>query len=380
MRQFFTTMTNWHRYVALAGDARPDRQGHHRRVEPHVPVRRAQRHVPLVAEVARRGRRSGTSPGFAAACAPRRATSTGTTRSGSGPHCRSRSSCIRRPSSRIPGRTTSSIASWVRSRPHRPLAVQAGQDQAPAEVAALPPRRRVVVSPQRADIDRMVERAMTYRDDWAMVTVRVPALGAGAGRLHNRPRRRRSAEPARNSDHGRNRTAEKWEDFSAQTPGRRVRTFLRFAHTGEVWGFARTDDRRARQRRRRRARLHRRVAGLAAPVGWIRRSRNASRVVDQEAERAIARRPARRPRRREASTRPAVPCSCPPAQATAEAPSGGAGCRVRLSRTAAVPVAGRSSRRRPARRCVRSGRVDRLRAARQQLAAVEPRHSIRPHE
>ncbi len=51
MRQFFTTMTNWHRYWRWPDESRPDRQGHHRRVEPHVPVRRAQRDVSLVAEV-----------------------------------------------------------------------------------------------------------------------------------------------------------------------------------------------------------------------------------------------------------------------------------------------------------------------------------------
>ena len=95
-----------------------------------------------------------------------------------------------------------------------------------------------VVSPQRADIDRMVDRAMTYQDDWAMVTVRVPAsvqepvvftIDRGdAGQPNLRGTLTMGAAGP----------AEKWEDFSAQTPGRRVRTFLRFAHTGEVWGFA----------------------------------------------------------------------------------------------------------------------------------------------
>ena len=30
----------------------------------------------------------------------------------------------------------------------------------------------------------------------------------------------------------------KWEPFSAGSPGRRARSILRFAHTGEVWGIA----------------------------------------------------------------------------------------------------------------------------------------------
>jgi hypothetical protein len=78
---------------------------------------------------------------------------------------------------------------------------------------------------------------MTYRDDWAMLTLRVPAssgdpvvftIDAGDA---GQPNLRGTLTLAATG------SGEKWEDFSSQTPGRRVRTFLRFAHTGEVWGF-----------------------------------------------------------------------------------------------------------------------------------------------
>jgi uncharacterized iron-regulated membrane protein len=85
-----------------------------------------------------------------------------------------------------------------------------------------------------AEIDALVERAMSYRSS-AMVTLRVPTSaeepvvftldGGDAGQPNLRGTLTMAA------------SGEKWEDFSAQTPGRRARTFLRFAHTGEIWGL-----------------------------------------------------------------------------------------------------------------------------------------------
>ena len=126
-------------------------------------------------------------------------------------------------------------------------------------------------------------------------------------------------------------SSEKWEDFSAQTPGRRVRTWLRFAHTGEIYGLAGQT-----------------IAGLVSAGGAVlvytglalrRLCRPRSGPGSDDVR--IAARPLRL-RRRGASTRPAAPCSCRPAQATAEDPRGAAGSRVPLRRTAGVPVAGRS--------------------------------------
>jgi uncharacterized iron-regulated membrane protein len=35
----------------------------------------------------------------------------------------------------------------------------------------------------------------------------------------------------------RNGEVERWEPYSTQSPGRRARTWLRFAHTGEIYGL-----------------------------------------------------------------------------------------------------------------------------------------------
>ena len=118
----------------------------------------------------------------------------------------------------------------------------AGRAGAGAAAAAMP----VVAS--RAGIDRLVDRAMSYRDNWAMVTLRVPATanepvvftidGGDAGQ----PNLRGTLTIPNRAENGDRATApfagEKWEDFSSQTPGRRLRTWLRFAHTGEIYGFA----------------------------------------------------------------------------------------------------------------------------------------------
>jgi uncharacterized iron-regulated membrane protein len=89
----------------------------------------------------------------------------------------------------------------------------------------------------RSEVDALVDRAMVHRNDWAIVTLRVPASASDpavftidrgdAGQPNLRGTLTMSAAG----------TAEKWEDFSALTPGRRLRTVLRFAHTGEVWGL-----------------------------------------------------------------------------------------------------------------------------------------------
>ena len=84
----------------------------------------------------------------------------------------------------------------------------------------------------------MIERAATQMPGWKTISVALPAgdaprvvltLDSGDG---GQPQRRATLTVDR-------RTGEivRWEPFSAQSPGRRARTWLRFAHTGEVYGI-----------------------------------------------------------------------------------------------------------------------------------------------
>ena len=87
-------------------------------------------------------------------------------------------------------------------------------------------------------IAAMIERAATQMPGWKTISVALPAgdaprvvltLDSGDG---GQPQRRATLTVDR-------RTGEtvRWEPFSAQSPGRRARTWLRFAHTGEVYGI-----------------------------------------------------------------------------------------------------------------------------------------------
>ena len=130
-RAFFRTMTVWHRYLALEGASRSDRQDDHRRGQPRVPLHRAERPLPVAAEgldldpiqeravVSPRPVRQGARLQLAQ-------------------HdrilvraCRWRSSSPARSRSRIPGPATWSIASWGMlppaplSSPAQPLRSQA---------------------------------------------------------------------------------------------------------------------------------------------------------------------------------------------------------------------------------------------------------------
>ncbi|MCC7010240.1 MAG: PepSY domain-containing protein [Acidobacteria bacterium] len=87
-------------------------------------------------------------------------------------------------------------------------------------------------------VDDLVARAMQFQPGWQMLALRVPAserapvvftIDQGdAGQPNRRGTLTLDASTG---------AVQKWEDFSAQTPGRRMRTWLRFAHTGEIYGF-----------------------------------------------------------------------------------------------------------------------------------------------
>ena len=92
--------------------------------------------------------------------------------------------------------------------------------------------------PAAVDVERLWARAEQHEGDWRSISLRLPApsdpavtftLDRGDG---GQPQKRAQLTLDR-------RTAEvvRWEPFSSQTPGRRLRSLLRFAHTGEVVGL-----------------------------------------------------------------------------------------------------------------------------------------------
>jgi uncharacterized iron-regulated membrane protein len=88
-------------------------------------------------------------------------------------------------------------------------------------------------------LDDMLVRAQQQTEGWQSVSLRLPApadqrivftIDEGNG---GQPQKRSQLVLDRN-----NGEILLWEPFSSQTPGRRLRSVLRFAHTGEVAGIA----------------------------------------------------------------------------------------------------------------------------------------------
>jgi uncharacterized iron-regulated membrane protein len=107
---------------------------------------------------------------------------------------------------------------------------------APASATRNAPSRSAAPAP---NIDAAWSRAMQHVPGWRSITSRIPAPGAttaaftidcGTG---GEPQKRgtltlnlATADVAR------------WEPFEALSPGRRLRFYARFGHTGEAWGLA----------------------------------------------------------------------------------------------------------------------------------------------
>ena len=90
-----------------------------------------------------------------------------------------------------------------------------------------------------ADLDRHLTRAERQVAGWRTITLRVPAsdtaplvftIDEGSG---GQPQKRGTLTLDRTTGE-----VVKWEPFSSNSPGRQLRTILRFAHTGEVLGVA----------------------------------------------------------------------------------------------------------------------------------------------
>jgi uncharacterized iron-regulated membrane protein len=89
------------------------------------------------------------------------------------------------------------------------------------------------------NIDALWARAARQVDGWRSISLRLPAAGAQAAVFTidrgtgGQPQRRATLTlDTRTGD------VTRWEPFQALSPGRRMRSYLRFAHTGEVAGVA----------------------------------------------------------------------------------------------------------------------------------------------
>lgn len=108
--------------------------------------------------------------------------------------------------------------------PQRPPVAPSGAAAAPLELTGL---------------DALVARAEQRTTDWRSITLTLPtkpdapatfAIDGGTG---GQPQKRAELQLDRASGN-----EVRWQPFSAGTPGRRLRSILRFAHTGEVLGIA----------------------------------------------------------------------------------------------------------------------------------------------
>ena len=89
-----------------------------------------------------------------------------------------------------------------------------------------------------ASLDLAWPRAVRQVDGWRTISIRIPSTGAETVTFTidrgtaGQPQKRGTLTVS-------TRTGEvvKWEPFSSLSPGRQLRSYLRFAHTGEVWGL-----------------------------------------------------------------------------------------------------------------------------------------------
>jgi uncharacterized iron-regulated membrane protein len=92
-------------------------------------------------------------------------------------------------------------------------------------------------APASASLDASWARATQQVEDWRSISVRVPG-GSAETAAFTIDRGTGGAPQKRGTLTVNTRTAEvvKWEPFSSLTPGRRLRSYVRFGHTGEAWG------------------------------------------------------------------------------------------------------------------------------------------------
>jgi uncharacterized iron-regulated membrane protein len=90
---------------------------------------------------------------------------------------------------------------------------------------------------ESVSLDAMIATASAQMPGWKTITIALPALNASRIVLTldsgdgGQPQKRATLTLDRRTG-----ATERWEPFSSQSSGRRARTWLRFAHTGEVYG------------------------------------------------------------------------------------------------------------------------------------------------
>jgi uncharacterized iron-regulated membrane protein len=115
----------------------------------------------------------------------------------------------------------------------------AAAPRAPAGSAAAAPRPSAPASLPLDGLDAAWARAVAQADGWRTITVRLPASAQAPfvftidRGYAGQPQFRGTLTVPRDSVQ-----SAKWETFDAQTPGRRARSISRFLHTGEVLGLA----------------------------------------------------------------------------------------------------------------------------------------------
>jgi uncharacterized iron-regulated membrane protein len=126
---------------------------------------------------------------------------------------------------------------WATALVYQAYGEQPPPPARPANAAARGGGQTVPDHSPSVAFDRVIANASTHMPDWKTISVALPApkanrvvltLDAGDG---GQPHKRATLT----LDRGTGDVA-RWEPYASQSAGRRARTWLRFAHTGEVYG------------------------------------------------------------------------------------------------------------------------------------------------
>ena len=122
--------------------------------------------------------------------------------------------------------------------PAPPAAAARGAGAPGAKQEGTPGARGGRAQVETVPLDTMIATAAAHMPEWTTISVALPSgnaprvvltLDSGDG---GQPQKRATLTLKR-----RDGSVERWEPFASQSPGRRARTWLRFAHTGEYYGL-----------------------------------------------------------------------------------------------------------------------------------------------